>query len=72
MGVCAAARLPSGQRGPTARPRLLQDSIRTRLCDVVRKREKHQAQYSGTADDLAAGVAYIEGHLPLFEEPYEV
>lgn len=80
--ACSAVRSTNNSQRSTARkaklldlvgdPTLPQDSIRKRLRDVVRTREKLHEQYTNTSDDLADGAAYIEAHLRLLEDPYEL
>ncbi len=53
-------------------PTMPQDSIRIRLRELKRQREKLETQYDASTDDLDAGVAFIEAHLRLLENPYEL
>jgi hypothetical protein len=46
--------------------------VRSRLRDIVRQRKELEAQAISFSDDLAPGLAYIEGHLKLLERPDEL
>ncbi|GAB3612131.1 hypothetical protein GCM10027415_04710 [Humibacter ginsengisoli] len=45
---------------------------RVRLRDIARQRKETQAQLKAVEDDIAPGMAYIEAHIALLEDPYEL
>jgi site-specific DNA recombinase len=51
---------------------LPQAKIRERLRSIARDRERLAAQLTTVHDDLSGGMAYIDAHLALLEQPYEL
>lgn len=46
--------------------------VRARLRDITRQRRELEARLGAISDDIAPGVRYIEAHIELLENPYEL
>lgn len=53
-------------------PEIDTSRVRARLRDITRKRSALQDELNTVTDDISSGVDYIDAHVSLLEQPYEL